>query len=167
MEPDSSGPPDTKEAVDALSFMVGDWRGQGRLNLRTGPVEFESVLSCLKSAGGVEMVQFDDDHDGGKMFYAEHVRIAPDPGTGELVALRKGFAFADAGDRVFEMREAVSVEEGTVRVTPAKGSENFIQNDVRFTSREGGALAVEGTAKAGDETWTFEYLYVRRTKQAP
>lgn len=65
-------------------FLIGEWRGRGRLNFHSGPEEFGSILTCLKSPDGdsLEIIQFDDNPATERMFYAEHIRIFLDRTAG-------------------------------------------------------------------------------------
>ena len=150
--------------ADAFSFAVGDWRGKGRQGPATSP-EYDSVFICLRAPGGrgFEIMQFDDDHAGGKVFYAEHLSIAP-PVRGKMKVTRRGFAYADAGNTLFVTHEVAKKEGDGVRISPEPKSKNFLNNDLRLSMEGADGLRVEGSARAGKDSWTFEYHFKRRNK---
>jgi hypothetical protein len=109
-----------REPPHPFSFAMGDWRGKGKQGPRESP-EYDVSLVCLKAPGGkgVEMIQFDDDHEGGKVYYAEHLSVA-DPVRGKMKVTRRGFAYADARDRVFVTHEIATGDGDGVRIAPTR-----------------------------------------------
>lgn len=124
-------------------------------------------MTCLKSpdGAGVEIIQFDDDRGRGKVFYAEHLRVVPSETVGELKVMRKGFAYADAGDKLFLTHEVARKEGDGVRISPEEGSKDFLLNNLKLVREGEDGLKVEGTASAGGEPWTFEYHFQRVTPE--
>jgi hypothetical protein len=147
---------------DLLSFAIGDWRGKGK----QGGVECDSVMTCLRSpdGSGVEIIQFDDDHAAGKVFYAEHLYIVPGGRAGELKVTRRGFAYQDAGDKLFVMHELARKEGDGVRISPDEERKGFLQNNLKLSGEGEDGLQSVGTTKAGGDSWSFEYHFKRRTK---
>lgn len=156
--------PAKRDDKDAFSFAIGDWRGKGRQGPASNP-EYDSVFVCLRAPGGkgVEIMQFDDDHAGGKVFYAEHLSVAPAV-RGRMKVTRRGFAYADAGDTLFVMHEVAKKEGDGVRISPDPKGKNFLNNNVKLSKEGADGLKAEGTASVGKNTWTFEYHFKRRLK---
>lgn len=111
-------------------------------------------------------MQFDDDGAAGKVFYAEHLSIVPAAG-GRMKVTREGFAYADAGDTAFVMHEVARKEGGGVRITPAPGAKNFLNNDLKLSKEGRDGIEVKGTASVGKDSWTFEYHFRRRRPTKP
>lgn len=151
-----------KSGADASSFAIGEWRGKGRQGPGKSP-EYDSSFICLKPPGGkgIEIMQFDDDHAAGKVFYAEHLSLVPAPG-GSMKVTRKGFAYTDAGDSAFVMHEVAKKEGDGVRISPAPGAKNFLNNDLKLSKEGRDELKVKGPARVGKGSWTFEYHFKRR-----
>jgi hypothetical protein len=148
--------------LEDLSFMIGEWRGTGKSEAQG---EMTSTMTCVKSPDGtgLELIQFDDNPSTEKVFYAEHLRISPDSVTGEFKIVRHGFAFADAGEKALEMREAIRKEGGGIRMFAEEGGKNFLANDLKWSKEGDGGLQMEGTTKAGKDSWSYEYHYRRRS----
>lgn len=163
----SSEPTANADDIGMFDFAIGDWRGKGKQDFESGPGEYDSVMSCLRSpdGSGVEIIQFDDDHAGGKVFYAEHLRITSGNKAGELKVTRRGFAYADSGDKLFVTHEVAKKEGDGVRIAPEEGSKDFLLNNLLLTKDGNDGLRVKGTAAAGGGSWTFEYQFKRRTPQ--
>ena len=149
------------KSLDDLSFMMGEWRGKGKSDAQG---EMTSNVTCVKSPDGnsLELIQFDDNPSTEKVFYAEHLRIAPDTTTGAFKIVRHGFAFADAGDKALEMREEVRKEGEGIRMFAEEGGKNFLANDLKWSKEGDGGLQMKGTTKAGKDSWSYEYHYKRR-----
>lgn len=148
-------------AVGMFDFAIGDWRGTGK----TGNTVSDICMTCLKSPGGkgVEVIQFDDDRAGGKVFYAEHLTIVPGRTPGVMKVTRRGFAFQDAGEDVFVLHEVARKTGDGVRISSEKGAKNFLQNDLVLAKEGADGLVSKGTASAGGGTWSFEFHLKRRT----
>lgn len=157
--------PNPPKEFEMLDFAIGDWRGTGKQDFASGPGMYNSVMSCLRSpdGSGIEIIQFDDDSAAGKVFYAEHLRIALGAKAGELKVTRSGFAYADAGDKLFVTHEVLKKEGDGVRISPEEGSNNFLENNLLLAKEGEDGLQVKGSAAAGGESWTFEYHFKRRT----
>ena len=106
------------------------------------------------------MIQFDDDHEGGKVYYAEHLSVA-DPVRGKMKVTRRGFAYADAGDRVFVTHEIATEDGDGVRIAPDPKKRNFLNNDLRLSKEGPDGLKAVGSASAGGGSWTFESHFKR------
>lgn len=151
-------------SISDLSFLIGEWRGKGEMPSKEGKMEYHTRMVCLKSPGGdgVQIVQFDDDKENESMFYAEHIQVFPDKAGGPLKAKREGFAFSDMGDTLFVMNENVTKTAGGIRFKSDPGSKNALQNDVVFSKSGENGLKLAGTTKAGENSWSTEFNYVRR-----
>ena len=61
------------------------------------------------------------------------------------------------------MTHEVARKEGDgVRISPEPKSKNFLNNDLRLSKEGPDGLRVEGSVKAGEASWTFEYHFKRR-----
>ncbi|MDG6982790.1 MAG: hypothetical protein JRM74_04975 [Nitrososphaerota archaeon] len=154
--------PAKRDGPHPFSFAVGDWRGKGKQGPGEFP-EYDSTFICLNAPGGkgVEIMQFDDDHEGGKVYYAEHLSVAP-PVRGKMKVTRRGFAYADAGDTLFVTHEIAAKDGDGVRISPDPKKKNFLNNDLRLSKEGPDGLKVVGSASAGGGSWTFEFHFKRR-----
>ncbi len=154
-------------AIGDLSFLIGEWRGKGKMPTQEGAMEYDTRMVCLKTPGGdgLQIVQFDDDHERESMFYAEHIHVFPDVSGERLMAKREGFAFSDMGDTLFVMNENVTKTAKGIRFKSDPASWNMLENDVVFSRAGADGLTLEGTTKAGDNSWSTEFRYVRRVSK--
>lgn len=146
---------------DAFSFLIGDWRGKGK---QGGGPPSDTVMSCLMTPDGkgVEMIQFDDDRENGRVFYSEHLTIVPGTRGGEMKVTRRGFAYADAGGKLFVTREVAKKVGGSIKISPDRGAKNFLLNNVTIRKEGKDGIVSEGTASAGGAPWSFEFHFKRR-----
>jgi hypothetical protein len=98
----------TASKMESLSFLLGDWRGQGVMTYnRATPVEveYECRQMCKLSPDGshIESVEFNDNPSNEKMFHGEHSFIFIDSSSGELRLRRH--SFLDSEDRGFFVSE--------------------------------------------------------------
>lgn len=151
--------------IGDLSFLIGEWRGKGEMQTKAGPMEYSTRMVCLKSPDGkgLQIIQFDDDQERELMFYAEHLDIHTDDASGELKAKREGFAFSDMGDTLLVLNEKVTRTTGGIRFKSDPESKNLLENDLVFSKVGEKGLKLEGTTKAGKNSWHTGFAYVRRT----
>ena len=158
----------TPSKMENLSFLIGDWRGQGVMTFnRATPVvvDYECRQMCRLAPDGsqIEFVEFDDNPKNEKMFHGEHSFIYVDSASGELRLRRH--TFLDSEDRGFFVTEervelAKDGKSVSLRSADETGKTPVHQGTIQKVSdRE---LRETGKIIMGSRTDPYEVRLIRR-----
>jgi len=161
----------SKQPLDKLSFLIGDWRGTGMLDYPGPPVKrsnYDIVASCKRSPDNQQLmlVTFNDDKENDSMFHATQAFIYVDRDSGQLRIKRHWLMESD--EQGFVTVERVTPSETTdsfgFTVVEREGIPQTFQHDGKIDQVNDSELTVIGEVRIQDRKYPYVDKYKRRAK---
>ncbi len=156
---------DSKSRLEQLSFLLGDWRGQGEMTFGKEPIQFEHRRRVRMTSDGsrMEIAAFSDNPKTEEMFNGEHSFIYVDSGSGELRLRRQWFldsGFDETTERVRVARDGDSVKfEGIPELSNGQG------HQVTIRKVGNSELVMEGEVIAGGRHLPYKTKLTKRVSK--
>jgi hypothetical protein len=160
----------TRQLLDKLSFLIGDWRGTGMLDYPGPPVKrsnYDIVASCKRSPDNQQLmlVTFNDDKENGSMFHATQAFIYVDR-NGQLRIKRHWLM--DSDEQGFVTLERITPGETAgsfgFTVVEREGVPQTFQHDGRIAQVSDSDLSIVGEVRIQNRSYPYVDKYKRRAK---
>jgi hypothetical protein len=163
-----------RQSLDELSFLIGDWRGNGILDYPGPPVKrsnYEIAAMCKRSPDNQQLmlVTFNEDREHDSMFHATQAFIYVDRDTGQLRIKRHWLM--DTDNEGFVTVEKVTPDENTksfgFTVVEREGVPQNFQHDGKVDLVNDSELVITGEVTIQDRKYPYVDKYKRRANSRP
>lgn len=152
-----------KTLAERLSYLLGEWKGSGKVITRTSTYEFQTHMVCLKAtgSGGVDVLRFGDS-GADTIFFGDHLHLYQDAVDGSLRARIELFDFSNFGDTVVESVSGVSLTEDGLVIESLPEKKGVITSRDVWTTTGTSGLNMKSKETEGEVSWSMEFYFGKR-----